>query len=132
MISRIEFEGLLRKLYGARMAGNLEELCGLFATDAVFEISGASHTKPITIRTTGSKEIRTWLALLLKTFRVTDQVLVTVIIDGSKAAVRWRASIHSKVTGAKVLTDLVDLIEVEDGRVVSYIEFFSGTPAGVS
>ena len=110
MITRIEFENLLHKLYAARTAGNLDELCGIFAAGAVFEMSGASHAKPIAIRATGSGEFRPWLALLLKTFRVTDQQLVTVIIDGSKSAVRWRANIHSKITGARVLTELVDLI----------------------
>jgi hypothetical protein len=93
-----------------------------------FEISGATHNKPITITTTGSKQTRTWHALLLKTFRVTDQVLITAIIDGSKAAVRWRADIHSKIiTGNRVATCLLDLIEVEDRRVASHIEFSYGT-----
>jgi ketosteroid isomerase-like protein len=129
MISRVEFEILLHRLYAARTAGNLEELFGMFAKNAVFEISGASNAKPISIRTTGSGEIRPWLALLLKTFRVTDQVLVTMIIDGPKAAVRWRANIHSRITGAKVLTELVDLIEIKDDQIVSYLEFFSGSTA---
>jgi ketosteroid isomerase-like protein len=132
MISRVEFESLLHKLYAARTAGHLDQLCSMFAPDAVFEMSGASHTKPIAIRTTGSGGIRPWLALLLKTFRVTDQQLITVIIDGSKAAVRWRANIHSKITGAKVLTELVDLIEVENNHIISYIEFFSGSTASVN
>jgi ketosteroid isomerase-like protein len=126
-MQRLEFEQLIQKLYAARVGGNLEELCALFAPDAVFEISGASHAKPIAIRTRGAAEYRPWLALLLKTFRVADHVLVTVIIDGSQAAVRWRASIHSKITGARVPTELVDLIEVEHGRITSYIEFFSGS-----
>jgi ketosteroid isomerase-like protein len=132
MISRVEFENLLQKLYAARTAGHLDELCSIFAADAVFEMSGASHAKPIAIRATGSGEFRPWLSLLLRTFRVTDQQLVTVIIDGSKAAVRWRANIHSKITGAKVLTELVDLIEVKDDQIISYIEFFNGSTAGVS
>ena len=126
-MQRLEIEQLIQKLYAARVGGNLEELCALFAPDAVFEISGASHAKPIAIRTRGAAEYRPWLALLLKTFRVADHVLVTVIIDGSQAAVRWRASIHSKITGARVPTELVDLIEVEHGRITSYIEFFSGS-----
>ena len=132
MISRAEFEKLLHKLYAARTAGHLDELCGMFAADAVFEMSGASHAKPVAIRTTGSAEFRPWLALLLKTFRVTDQQLLTVIIDGCKAAVRWRANIHSKITGARVLTDLVDLIEVDNDRITSYIEFFSGSTVGLN
>jgi len=132
MIGRIEFETLLLKLYAARTAGNLDGLCELFATHAVFEISGAANAKPIAISATGSDAIRPWLALLLKTFRVTDQVVVTIIIDESRAAVRWRANIHSKITGVKVLTELVDLVEVEDHQIVSYTEFFVGSPVETS
>jgi ketosteroid isomerase-like protein len=132
MMSRVEFENLLQKLYAARTAGNLDELCSLFAQDAVFEMSGASHAKPIAIRTAGASEFRPWLSLLLRTFRVTDQQLVTMIIDGPRAAIRWRANIHSRITGAKVLTELVDLIEVENNYIISYIEFFSGSTAGAS
>jgi ketosteroid isomerase-like protein len=39
--------------------------------------------------------------------------------------VHWRANIHSKITGATVPTELVDLVEVRNGRIVSYIEFFA-------
>ena len=130
MIERAAFESLLDRLYAARIAGNLDALCGLFAPDAVFEISGASLAKPIAIRTAGLSEFRPWLALLLKTFRLTDQILVTVIIDGNKAAVRWRANIHSRITGSEVITDVVDLIEIRDNQILSYVEFFSGSMPG--
>ena len=130
MIERAAFESLLERLYAALIAGNLEALCGLFAADAVFEISGASQAKPIAIRAAGSGEFRPWLALLLKTFRLTNQILVTVIIDGNKAAIRWRATIHSRITGSEVITDLVDLIEIRDTQILSYIEFFSGSVPG--
>jgi ketosteroid isomerase-like protein len=33
-------------------------------------------------------------------------------------------NIFSKVTGATVLTELVDLLELRDGRIQSYSEFF--------
>jgi ketosteroid isomerase-like protein len=127
MIERAAVECLLERLYAARIAGNLDALCGLFTTDAVFEITGVSQSKPIAIRTAGSGEFRPWLALLLKTFRLTDHVLITVIIDDNRAAVRWRARIHSRITGAEVITDVVDLIEITSTHILSYIEFFSGS-----
>ena len=130
MLERAAFESLLERLYAARLAGNLDALCGLFAADAVFEISGASQAKPIAIRAVGLGEFRPWLALLLKTFRLTDLSLVTVIIDCNKAAVRWRAKIHSRITGSEVITDVVYLIEIGGIQILSYIEFFSGSAPG--
>jgi hypothetical protein len=50
--------------------------------------------------------------------------MLSSIIDGGKAAVLWRVNIHSKITGATVATELVDIIGVRQGRIASYIEVF--------
>jgi ketosteroid isomerase-like protein len=121
---RAELEKLLAALYAARAAGALEALCALFAPDAVFKISGSSDGKPIALAARGSEELRSWLAVLVKTFRLTHHEILSIVIDGERAAVHWRASIHSRITGASVATELVDLIEMRAGRIGSYIELF--------
>jgi ketosteroid isomerase-like protein len=124
MTDRLDIDRLLRELYGARMRGDLDGVCRTFSNDAKFQLAGASHASPIAITAVGIKEIRSWLALLIKTFQLKDQTILAMIIDGSQAAVHWRARIYSKVTGAMVLTELVDLVQVRDGRIASYTEFF--------
>ena len=47
-----------------------------------------------------------------------------VQIRSLTAAVHWRAKIHSRITGTSVLTELVDVVEIKNGRIASYIEFF--------
>lgn len=121
---RAAFEKLLSELYAARAAGALEPLCALFAADALFKISGSSDGKPIALSARGSAELRSWLAVLVKTFRITRHEIVSMVIDGPRAAVHWRASIHSRITGASVPTELVDLIEMRAGRIGSYVELF--------
>ena len=118
------FERLLSELYDARAAGALEPLCALFGPDALFKISGSSDGKPIAISARGTQEVRSWLAVLVKTFRLTRHEIVSMVIDGDRAAVHWRASIHSRITGASVPTELVDLVEVRAGRIGSYVELF--------
>jgi ketosteroid isomerase-like protein len=88
------------------------------------KITGASYASPMAIKAAGLGEIRTWLALLVKTFQLSDQEILSTIIDGEAAAVHWRARIRSKITGATVLTELVDVVRVRDGRIASYTEFF--------
>jgi hypothetical protein len=39
--------------------------------------------------------------------------------------VHWRAKIFSRLTGTTVLTELVDMIEIREGRIGSYVEFFA-------
>jgi ketosteroid isomerase-like protein len=125
MTERLEIEQLLRELYAARTDGALDRLCALFAADASFRIAGASDGKPIAIVASGSAEIRSWLGVMLKTFKLTHYRPVSVVIDGSRAAVHWQVDIHSKITGVVVPTDLVDLVEVSGARIASYREFFA-------
>jgi ketosteroid isomerase-like protein len=124
-MNRLEIEQLLGRLHAARTEGRLDQLCALFATNANFNIVGASDGKPIAIAAQGSEEIRAWLSVMLKTFKLTRYELVTMLIDGTRASVHWRVDIHSKITGVVVPTELVDLVEVGDGRIVSYREFFA-------
>jgi len=123
-MERRQIEQLLGELYAARVRGDLDALCRIFSKDAKFQIAGASHEKPVVIHANGMSEFRPWLALLIKTFRLIDQTTLSTLIDGERAAVHWRVHIHSRITGAMVLTELIDLVEVGDGQVTSYTEFF--------
>jgi ketosteroid isomerase-like protein len=124
-MNRLEIEKLLQQVYAARTEGQLDKLCALFAADATFKIAGASDGKPIAIMARGAAEIRTWLGMMLKTFKLSRFQMLSVVIDGSRAAVHWQVDIHSKITGVIVPTELVDLVEVSDGRIKSYREFFA-------
>ena len=124
-MNRLEIEQLLKELHAARTEGQLDRLSALFAPDASFKIAGASDGKPIAITAKGSKEIRTWLAVMLKTFKLSRYQLLSVVIDGARAAAHWRVDIHSKITGVVVPTELVDLVEVSGGRIAAYREFFA-------
>jgi|SRR5579863_2096037 len=124
MTDRLGIERLLRELHAARVGGDLDKLCEIFSPDAHFRIAGTSDGKPIAIDAKGRSEIRTWLAVMVKTFKLTQYELLSSVIDGGRAAAHWRVAIHSKITGAVVPTELVDLLEVRNARIASYIEFF--------
>src|SRR5215469_815247 len=116
-MNRLEVEKLLGEVYAARVEGQLDRLTGLFAADAAFRIAGASDGKPIAITARGSAEIRSWLAVMLKTFKLSHFQMLSMVIEGSRAAVHWRVDIHSKITGVVVPTELVDVVEVSGGKV---------------
>jgi len=124
MTERGQVEEMLRALHAARMEGNLERLCALFAPEARMRIQGTSDGKPIAVGASGMGQIRPWLAILVKTFRLSEYRLLSLTIEGGRAAAHWRVDIHSKITGALVPTELVDLIEVREGKIASYVEFF--------
>ena len=124
MTDRLQVEQLLRELHAARVDGDLERLCRLFASDARLRIAGTSDGKPIAIAASGIAQIRPWLSMLVKSFRMRDYQRLSLVVDGSRAAAHWRVNIDSKITGTTASTELVDLIEVHDGQIASYIEFF--------
>ena len=124
MTERRQGEELLRRLHTARLEANLEQLCALFSPDARLRIQGTSDGKPIAIEARGADQIRPWLSVLVKTFRLRDYQLLSLTIEGERAVAHWHVNIHSKITGALVATELVDLIEVRDGHISSYTEFF--------
>jgi len=124
-MNRLEVEQLLGRLYAARTEGRLDPLCALFAPNAHFRIVGSSDGKPIAIAAQGTAEIRTWLSVMLKTFKLTHYQLISLLVEGTKASVHWRVDIHSKITGTVVPTELVDLVELGDDQILAYREFFA-------
>lgn len=124
MTERTGVERIVRDLHQARLAGDLAGMCRLFAEHGRFEIAGASADKPIAIRAESLAELRPWLAMMTKVFRLTDYRLLSLIVEAPRAAAHWRVDIYSKVTGATVPTELVDLVEIRDERICAYSEFF--------
>lgn len=125
MAERAVVERMIRELHAARVGGDLAGLCRLFADQGRYEIIGASADKPIAIRTTGIVDLRPWLAMMVKVFRLSNYALLSLVVEWPRAAAHWRADIYSKVTGVTVPTELVDLVEIGEERVLSYIEFFA-------
>ena len=125
MTDRDEIDGLLRGLYAARLHGDLDGMCKAFAGDAVFQIAGAGQVSAVSNRAICLGEIRPLLAVMIKTFKLRDQIVQDILIDGTKAAVHWRAGVHSRITGTIALTEFVALVEIRNGRIVSYLEFFA-------
>jgi ketosteroid isomerase-like protein len=125
MANREQIDGLLRGLYAARLRGDLDAMCKAFADDAVFQIAGAGQVSSVSNRAVGVGEFRPLLAVMIKTFKLRDQVILDMLIDGEKTAVHWRAGVHSRITGTMALTEFVAIVETRDGRIVSYLEFFA-------
>ena len=125
MTDRSTVQRLLHGLYAARVRGDLDAVCRAFSDTATFQIAGASHASPIAVTAVGVDKFRPLLAMMIKTFKLSDHSILLMIIDGARAAVHWRAMIHSRITGTTVSTELADLVEIENDRIVSYIEFFA-------
>ena len=124
MTDRLEIERLLRELYAARLRGDLDAMCAAFSQDATLQIAGAGTVSPVGVKSVGIDQFRSLLGLMIRSFKLSEQTIMSMIVDGEKAAVHWQAKVHSRISGTMVLTEFVDLVEVKDHRVGSFIEFF--------
>lgn len=123
MTDRLEVERLLRELYDARVRGSLDDVCRVFSDDAIFQIAGAGHVSPIVSRSVGVAQFRPLLNLMIRTFKLSDFAILVMIIDGMRAAVQWEAWVYSRISGTSVFTQLVDLVEIRNARIIAYTEF---------
>jgi len=122
---RVVAERMVKQLHAARIGGDLAGLCSLFADQGRFEIVGASADKPIAIRAAGLAEFRPWLSMMVKVFRLSNYTLLSLTVEWPRATAHWRTDIYSKVTGVTVPTELVDLVEMSEDRILNYTEFFA-------
>jgi ketosteroid isomerase-like protein len=122
---RLIAQRIIEQLHAARVGGDLAGMCSVFATQGKFEILGASADKSIAIRANDLAEFRPWLAMMVKVFRISRYELLSLVVEWPRASAHWRADIYSKVTGVTVPTELVDVVELGDERIVKYTEFFA-------
>jgi ketosteroid isomerase-like protein len=124
MSGRADVERLIVDLHAARVRGDLPAMCRSFADRGVFRIAGSSEGKPVAVTADGLEHFRPWLAMMVKAFRVTEYERLSLVIEGARCSAHWQATIHSKITGTSVATELVDLVEVRAGLIATYTEFF--------
>jgi ketosteroid isomerase-like protein len=122
MTDRDTIERTLRDAYAARCSGDIEAICSIFNDDVHYEMAGSQEASPIAARVKGSPGFREMLGQQIKIFEMTDPEILSMVIDGEQAAVRWRAKVRSTVTGHTVTTELFDFIEFKDGRISSFVE----------
>ena len=123
MTDRVIIESMLREAYAARVAGDLEGTVRHFADDAVFELAGAKEASPVPVRCTGRQSLRSAMSGLIDAFEFGEHEILSLIVDGSRVAVHARVRVRSAATGEEAMTEIVDLLTIEDGKIASFTEF---------
>jgi ketosteroid isomerase-like protein len=130
MTDRSAIESLIKSLYAARVAGDIETLGAIFAEDASFQVAGSPEASPMATSTKGHAGIMALMQGMIDTFELSNFSILEMLIDGDKAAVRWQATVHHVGSGQTFSTELADFIEVSGHEIVSFIEFLD-TAQGV-
>jgi ketosteroid isomerase-like protein len=123
MTDRSHIERTMREAYAARQRGDIDKIMQLFAPNARFTMAGSAESSPVAMRVEGAEPLRTALQGMIKTFVIEGHEVLSILVDGDRAAIRWRATFRSSVTGDRLQSELCDLVEFKDGRIASFLEF---------
>jgi ketosteroid isomerase-like protein len=123
MDTRATIESILDRAYAARRANNAEAAAACFTEDGRFMANGApAGTKSRTEQVSAMKG-------MFGAFAVVELREHCRIIDPPRAAVHWRGKFRAQ-NGQVGETDVLDLIEVRDGKIASLTTFFDTAYAG--
>lgn len=117
METRASIEAILDKAYEARRRSDAAAAAACFCEDGCFIANG------IPSGTKSRAEQITALKRLFEEFALLEFHQHCRIIDPPRAVVHWRGKFRAR-NGRKGDTDVVDLIEVRDGRIASLTTFF--------
>jgi len=116
METRGTIEAILDQAYAARLKQDVAEAAACFTEDGCFRTNGGPPTKSRT-------EQHDALKAQFEAFELLDMNIHCRIIDPPRAVVHWRGTFRAK-NGQMAETDILDLIEVRDGRIASLTTFF--------
>jgi ketosteroid isomerase-like protein len=123
MTDRKTIEAVIDRCYGARQKGDIETLMAAFDADAVFELAGSKELTPVTEAARGHQNIRAAMTGLIAAFDFIDREIISLVIDGERAAVHSRVKIRFVPRDRTFTTDLLDSFLFRDGKIVELMEF---------
>jgi len=123
MGNREDIDNLVREAYRLRVAEDVAGVCDMFAPDVDFRFVAAPKVQAASFAAAGQPAFRPLMEQLVKTFQLKDFDLKALLIDGNRVAAHWNARIRSTINGQEMVTDVLDLMEVRDGKISSFMEF---------
>jgi ketosteroid isomerase-like protein len=122
MANRKTVEKLVDDVYAARARGDYEAMANLCGPNATLRIVGDGKLCPIATTTKGRASLRKAFEQLAQ-FAFTQQKKRSIAVSGNTATVHWRAKVTYKPTGKSALTEFCDLWTVENGKILSVLQF---------
>ncbi len=129
-MDRNETEEFVKKLYAARVDGDMEALAEAFAEDARFQVAGSPEASMLATFIEGHDGVMALIRTMVDSFALEDFTILDLVVEGNKVAIRWGATVRNVSSGDVYTTELADFIELKDGKVKTFIEFLDTALAG--
>jgi ketosteroid isomerase-like protein len=123
MTSRQAIMETITRAYKVRDSGDIAGVLQVFHPDARFELAGAKQALEITGAVKGHADIQTAIAGLIAAFEFIKRDIISVIVEGDRAAVHCRVQLRFIPKNHLFVTDLLDVFTVQDGKIVELVEF---------
>lgn len=123
MSSRDDVESLVRSIYETRKKGDVEGIMAAFAPHAQFRMAGSSALAPLTTAVQNHAPLRSLMERLVASWDWTDYKVDTVLVDGERVAVYSKGTMHYGPDKYPVTTETFDLLTLEDGKIVDFVQF---------
>lgn len=111
-------------VYASYISGDLSTVLLAFADDIVWYSSGPPDLMPTGGERRGKAALVEWFDLLQRDWVVEHYETLEFFGSGDRVAVRARATLRRKATGALTEIEKADLLTVRDGKIVVFREYF--------
>jgi len=123
MTDRVAIKALIQDAYQARMQGDLDKVMSYFHPECRFHLMGAPEVSTACTPQSGCDAVREHMAGLIKTFAFSKFETLDLIVEGDRAAHRWRADVTFVPTGRTQNFEALDIVVFEDGKVRDITQF---------
>ena len=114
---------VINRFYAARTDNDVEGVIALFSSAAHVELAGAAEDPTLNRADRSAEGIRAFVEVLVETWTWHGIDMQALLIDGGKAATCYRLDVTHVPSGQRFSTVCADHIEVQDGLIVSFVEF---------
>lgn len=122
-MDRDAIRALIETAYDARVRGDLDGVMAAFHPGCDFHLVASGGSDGIGAVCGGAEAVRAQIGALIAAFDFADFTVVDLLVDGDRAALRWRARVTARATGRSAPFEVVDLFGFSDGRIRTMQQF---------
>jgi ketosteroid isomerase-like protein len=123
MADREAVRQIIEGAYAARGKGDVAGVMAHFHTDASFELVGDTKLLSVAGASRGHTNLVQTMTQLSEAFEFLKRDYISFLVDGDRAAVHSRVTIHFVPKDHTFTTEILDLFKIRDGKVIELVEF---------
>lgn len=122
-MNQSEAEAFLQNFHEARKLNDLDAISAFFAEDAEFSIAGEPRENSIAHHVQGREALQEVILKLVTDWKWIAVDFKTIVTSGDLLISRYDLTVHHAPSGREMTTEVVDFMEIRDGKVASMRQF---------